>query len=184
MNKDKKIFCIGFHKTGTKTLKCALEVLGYSVTGPNEVNNPNIKDELYAIADELVPKYQAFQDNPWPLIYKYLDKQYPNSKFILTVRDTKDWIKSAKKYFGKKSTPMRELIYKEGSPVGHKKLYMERFDSHNVEVFRYFKGREDFLLLDFFSGDNWEKLCTFLDKDIPSIPFPHVNKQSEKLCQR
>ena len=30
-----KIFCIGFHKTGTKSLGLALGILGYKVTGPN-----------------------------------------------------------------------------------------------------------------------------------------------------
>ncbi len=36
-----KVFCIGFHKTGTSSLAVALKTFGYRVTGPNGVNNPN-----------------------------------------------------------------------------------------------------------------------------------------------
>jgi hypothetical protein len=32
----RKAFCIGFHKTGTTSLKRALEKLRYRVAGPNE----------------------------------------------------------------------------------------------------------------------------------------------------
>jgi len=175
---QKKIFCIGFHKTGTKTLKKALEILGYSVTGPNEVQNKNIKEELYIVVDALVPKYDAFQDNPWPLVYKYLDKKYPNSKFILTLRDDAEWYSSALRYFGEKTTPMREFIYDGvGSPVGNESHYKDVFNRHNKEVQEYFLDRNsDFLQLNFFDGDAWEKLCKFLDKEMPREHFPHLNK--------
>ncbi len=39
------------------------------------------------MAYELVAQYDAFQDNPWPIIYKGLDVKYPDSKFILMLRD-------------------------------------------------------------------------------------------------
>src|SRR5215472_9937783 len=36
-----KVFGIGFHKTATTSLAKALSYLGYRVTGPNWVDNPN-----------------------------------------------------------------------------------------------------------------------------------------------
>ena len=81
-----KVFCIGFHKTGTTSLKMALKILGYRVTGPNGRHDKNIGRNVEALARRIVPKFDAFQDNPWPIIYRFLDKEYPGSKFILTVR--------------------------------------------------------------------------------------------------
>src|SRR4030095_11714834 len=75
-----KVFCIGFHKTGTTSLAFALQRLGYRVTGPNGVNDPDIAKNVYAMAYALVERYDAFQDNPWPIIYEDLDKRYPGSK--------------------------------------------------------------------------------------------------------
>jgi hypothetical protein len=82
----RKVFCIGFHKTGTTSLNVALQTLGYQVTGPNGYNDPKIQKRVLALAHSLVKKYDAFQDNPWPIIYKEMDHAYPGSKFILTVR--------------------------------------------------------------------------------------------------
>ena len=49
-----KVFCIGFHKTGTTSLERALEMLGYRVTGPNNTKDPDIAEKVYDLADELV----------------------------------------------------------------------------------------------------------------------------------
>lgn len=67
--RNEKIFCIGFHKTGTTSLALALSQLGYRVTGANGVWNPNIRNEVYELAFRLVEEFDAFRDNPWPLLY-------------------------------------------------------------------------------------------------------------------
>lgn len=176
-----KVFCIGFHKTGTSSLGVALEKLGYRVKGASYTKNPNISQNVYDLAYELVEQYDAFQDNPWPIIYKELDKKYPGSKFILTLRDSDSWIKSQVRHFGVKETPMRKWIYGVGCPEGNEKIYVKRFEDHNKEVLDYFRERpNDLLVLDLAKGDGWEKLCVFLGKDIPNIPFPHANKASER----
>ena len=172
-----KVFGIGFHKTGTKSLAIALEQLGYRVTGPDGVKDPDISQNVYRMADQLIKEYDAFQDNPWPIIYEYLDQSYPQSRFILTIRDSDAWLQSALRYFGTKKTPMREWIYGAGSPVGNEDVYLARYEQHNQEVLEYFKHRQDDLLvMDFAKGDGWEKLCRFLKVDTPSMAFPHVNR--------
>ena len=176
-----KIFCIGFHKTGTTSLRDALRHLGYSVTGPNETRNPRIAEEVLDIAFSLVDQFDAFQDNPWPIIYKELDTEYPGSKFILTTRPVEEWIMSAIRHFDTKDTPMREWIYGVGHPVGHEEVYIERYMRHYREVEEYFKDRpDDLLTMNLPQGDGWEKLCTFLGKGVPSIPFPHSNKAEDR----
>lgn len=179
--KINKVFCIGFHKTGTTSLAKALQILGYKVTGPNGVNDPNIKNNVYKLENKLVKKYDAFQDNPWPIIYKELDKKYPKSKFILTTRSPDSWIKSIVQHFGDNKTPMREWIYGMGAPRGNESIYMKRYLDHNNEVKKYFENRpEDLLVIDLINGDGWDKLCKFLNKDVPKMKFPFINKAGER----
>ncbi|MDP5018647.1 hypothetical protein FJR11_21910 [Anabaena sp. UHCC 0187] len=176
-----KIFCIGFHKTGTTSLAVALKKLGYSVTGPNGVQDLNISQNVFVMAYALVEQYDAFQDNPWPIIYKELDTKYPGSKFILTLRDSKSWIRSQVRHFGVQETPMRKWIYGVGCPKGNEEIYVNRFENHNKEVLAYFKERpSDLLILNLAKGDGWERLCPFLEKEIPNEPFPHANKAEDR----
>ncbi|HET6806880.1 MAG TPA: sulfotransferase [Frateuria sp.] len=176
-----KVFCIGFHKTGTTSLAVALQTLGYRVTGPNGVQDPDIATNVHRMAYELVEKYDAFQDNPWPIIYKDLDQRYPGSKFIFTVRETQSWINSQVKHFGTRETAMRKWIYGVGCPQGNEAIYTRVFDQHNREVLEHFRGRpDDLLVLDLPKGDGWDKLCPFLGKPVPGIPFPHANKATDR----
>ena len=95
-----KIFGIGFHKTGTSSLARALDMVGYNVTASYGLTDKNIATTVLPKAREIVPQFDAFQDNPWPLIYKELDAEYPGSKFILTVRPTEEWLNSIVNHFG------------------------------------------------------------------------------------
>ena len=179
-----KVFCVGFHKTGTTSLAVALEALGYRVTGPNGVNDPDIENNVLPMAYDLVERYDAFQDNPWPIIYKELDAKYPGSKFILMLRNPESWIKSQVRHFGREETPMRTWIYGIGCPEGNEDTYVKRFEDHNREVLNYFKNRpQDLLVMDLAKGDGWDKLCIFLEVAIPNIAFPHANKASDRETQ-
>lgn len=176
-----KVFCIGFHKTGTTSLAVALEMLGYRVTGPNGVRDPDIAENVLTMVHDLVPKYDAFQDNPWPIIFKELDRAYPHSRFILTLRDPQSWIKSQVRHFGRMETPMRRWIYGVGCPEGNEEIYVRRFEEHNNEVLEYFRERpDDLLVMDLAAGHGWERLCPFLGARIPAAPFPHANKASDR----
>ncbi|MFO7936466.1 MAG: sulfotransferase [Kiritimatiellia bacterium] len=176
-----KVFCLGFHKTGTSSLALALKKLGYRVTGAHGIHDPDIAENVLPMVRSLVSKYDAFQDNPWPIIYKELDHEYPGSKFILLLRDPESWIKSQVKYFGSRTTAMREWIYGVGCPEGNEDVYLKRFMEHNEEVTRYFKDRpDDLLVMNLAEGDGWEKLCPFLGVDVPDIAFPHANKISDR----
>jgi hypothetical protein len=178
---DTKVFCIGFHKSGTKSLATALTLLGYRVTGPNGVLDPDIGRNVHRMSLRLVAQYDAFQDNPWPILYRELDRRCPGSKFILTLRPTNAWIRSQVRHFGTESTPMREWIYGIGCPVGNEQVYIERYERHNREVLEYFQNRpNDLLVLKLTEGEGWERLCTFLGKRNPNVEFPHVNRAEDR----
>ncbi len=172
-----KVFGIGYHKTGTKSLAKALTTMGYRVTGPNATRQIDISESAMDIALKLVEHFDAFQDNPWPLLYKQLDQQLPLSKFILTIRDSESWILSVCNYFGRQETPMRQWIYGAGCPIGNESLYLEKYQQHNQEVIKYFKDRKkDLLVVNLIKQPAWQPLCDFLGKQVPDSTFPHMNK--------
>lgn len=176
-----KVFCIGFQKTGTTTMRSALEILGYRVAGHFGVDDPEIRANALPGALELAGKYSAFQDNPWPVLFRDLDQHFPGSRFVLTVRDPERWLESVVSHFGGLSTPMREWIYGPGSPRGNEHVYLERFERHNREVREYFSARSgDLLEMDIEAGDGWDSLCDFLDHPHPDVPFPHKNKGGDR----
>jgi hypothetical protein len=176
-----KVFCIGFHKTGTSSMGVALRELGYKVTGPNGVHDPDIAKNVLTMAYEVAEEFDAFQDNPWPFLYREMDARYPGSKFILTSREPDSWIKSQVRHFGTRETPMRQWIYGVGCPEGNEDIYINRMKSHDEEVKDYFKDRpDDFLVMDLPRGDGWDKLCPFLGADVPTNSFPHVNKATDR----
>ena len=176
-----KVFCIGFHKTGTTTLGQALEILGYRVCGPRRSLAENLQKGHLDPVWKITEQYDAFQDNPWPILFRELDQKYPGSKFILTYRDPDTWVRSAVNHFGKKPNAMRKWIYGKdfGFPEGNEDVYLNRFNQHYQDVKDYFKNRtEDLLEIDLATGDGWEKICPFLDQKMPDQPFPHANKRS------
>jgi hypothetical protein len=176
-----KVFCVGFHKTGTTSLEMALKKLGYRVTGSFGTKDPDIAGKAHAMAYAMVDRFDAFEDNPWPILYRELDERFPGSKFVLTRRPTENWIRSQVKDFASTETPMRRWIYGEdaGCPMGNEDTYTTRYERHNREVQEYFADRpDDLLIIDLPNDDGWSRLCPFLDHDIPNETFPHANKAS------
>ena len=172
-----KVFCIGFHKTGTKSIARALEILGYRVTGPNGARDPRIAERALPMALDIASRFDAFNDNPWPILFRELDVAFPGSRFILTQRAPDRWIDSVVRHFGDERTPMREWIYGagRGSPRGNEPAYLDRYRRHNSEVVAYFSGRDCFLAMDITAGDGWQALCNFLEVPMRDESFPHIN---------
>ncbi len=103
-----KVFVIGFNKTGTTTLKKTLSSFGLKVG--NQVAAEVLTEDWskYKKADRII-RYchtaDAFQDLPFskPKLYEDLDQAFPNSRFILTIRDTPEqWFQSLVNYYTKK----------------------------------------------------------------------------------
>ncbi len=176
---NEKIFGVGLHKTATTSLSVALNILGYSVTGPDGVNSVGDKQDAIRIFENNIGKYDAFQDNPYSVIYKHIDENIKNSKFVLTIRDPESWIDSVVNHFGGTETKMRKFIYGKnaGDPVGNEDVYKDVFKRHNNEVEKYFRGRNDFIIMNIVNGDGWDKLCPFLGLPEPPLHFPVVNKR-------
>ena len=91
---------VGFQKTGTSTLRESLKILGYTVKDATaRALIPILKKDWNKI-EHILRKYDAIQDTPWYYIYKDLDRLYPGSKFVLTIRDEEKWYRSVKRHIG------------------------------------------------------------------------------------
>jgi hypothetical protein len=177
-----KIIGVGFQKTGTSTLREALKTLGYRVKDATPRALIPILRGNYSKILRILNDYDALEDTPWYMIYKELDHLFPESKFILTIRDEESWYTSVSKHIGDLRAAHHEWIYGRGKGVvkDHRQNAIEVYRRHNAEVRAYFKDRpDDLLVIDFTKGEQWDSLCRFLDKEIPELPFPHYNKTSE-----
>ena len=172
-----RVFCVGWHKTGTSTLGLALIKLGYSVLGCRLDMVHPLRDGDTGEVFELAGQFDALQDVPWAALYRDLDERFPGSKFILTDRDETAWLNSARRHFKDTHIPLHEWLYGEGRLLGNDGLYLERYRRHNREVREYFAGRpQDLLVMNLARGDGWEALCGFLGHPTPTAAFPHANK--------
>lgn len=180
-----KVFCVGFHKTGTCSLGRALELMGYkNCHGPRGINKligvRTVMEHLfkkdYSPLFEFAEHYDSFNDSPWFIIYKELDAHFKGSKFILMVRDKEDWIESCVRCFGEKWSPYRFFIYGRGFPVGNEERYLKFYEKHNEDVISYFKNRpDDLLVVRLEDPDKAEKIRVFLNSEI-KFEFPLLNQ--------
>ena len=168
-NSMSKIFGIGLSRTGTKSLAAALRILGY-----NAVHFPPLT-QLY----ELVDSHDAATDTTVACRYKELDRRYPDSKFILTVRDESSWLISAERHFKRAAVfapwvaEVRTSLY--GAVEWDHGTFRTAFRTHNEEVVSYFRASpERLLIMDIAGGDGWPHLCRFLNRPLPSERFPWV----------
>ena len=177
-----KIIGVGFQKTGTSTLREALKILGYRVKDTTPRALVPILRGNYSKIRRILEGYDAMEDTPWYMIYRELDQIYPGSKFILTIRDADSWYTSVAKHIGNLRAAHHEWIYGRGKglPAEDRNHTISVYNKHNEGVKAYFKDRpDDLLILDFTRGDRWEKLCAFLEKDVPGVSFPHYNRTAD-----
>ncbi len=182
-----KVFGTGMQRTGTTSLARALSMLGFATRDcPKEL--------FFDIDHEILETFDAFTDNPVPLLYPRLDERHPGAKFVHTIRDEEGWLRSVKWLFTAGAEKFNwaahdvfnryhEELY--GTTEYDEDVFRERYRRHNREVLDYFADRpDDLLVLDILAGDGFEKLCPFLGVPIPDEPFPHRNKQENRWKMR
>lgn len=195
LRSEQKVFGLGLSKTGTSSLCDALNLLGVkTVHYPfDERTFAELREGNYRLS--LMEDYQGAVDIPVAPFYAQFDREYPSSKFILTVREREGWLESCEVHWRLMSQwwenfprfkRFQEFI---GACVyGTHAFNRERFDfvyrTHAQNVCDYFRGREDdFLVIDICGGEGWEKLCPFLGLPAPRAPFPHANEWMHLLMR-
>ena len=175
-----KVFGIGLSKTGTTSLNAALNLLGIpSIHLPHFLNQ--IKD------------FDGATDIPIAMAYQKLDQLYPGSKFILTIRHLRNWLRSCQLH-----QQRLEQIFEGQIPDWLKELTIQcygqwEFESavwsnvyrrHLQSVVEYFQHkRSQLLILDICGGQGWQELCSFLNCKAPNIAFPARNKTPAEISR-
>jgi hypothetical protein len=186
-----RIFGIGMHKTGTTSLQKALQILGFSCAHwPSPRWARNVWNEVTRHGTSLtLERTYAACDLPIAVLYRQLDKAYPGSKFILTVRSEVDWLLSVRDHWGPKRNPwrmtwdndcfthqMHQILY--GRKGFHLDTFLRRYRQHNADVQQYFKGRDNLFVMSMDTPD-WQGLCSFLNVPIPQEKYPRLNARED-----
>lgn len=200
-----KIFCIGQNKTGTTSLAKTLKEHKFNVASQHK-GELLCKDWMagnFQSIVEFAKTADAFQDRPFYMgdTYKYLDVNFPNAKFILSVRDSPDqwydsFIRYQSKMFGAGKKPTVRQLKRAGycytgwiydvitslygtteEDVYNKEKLVDYYIRYNTEVIEYFKDRpDDLLMINLKDDDSYIKLCEFLNIFPKMDRFPHLNK--------
>jgi hypothetical protein len=187
-----KIFAVGLSRTGTSSLNEALRVLGHrAVHFPDDAATQTEITTFLArrppeLRLSLLGSVDALTDTPVSATYQAMDRAYPGSRFILTVREKKSWLESCHKYWrgpllryldGPTADYIRRInaaVY--GAETYDRVRFSAVYDAHITGVLDYFSARpDDLLVMRICNGDGWEPLCKFLAAPPPRSAFPRLN---------
>lgn len=131
-----KIFVIGFNKTATSTFDQLFKDNGLPSQHVTKWN---------------VANYTCFGDNGNLNDFKNLDKNYPNSLFILNVRPLRDWLISRFKH-GLRHHANWAYPY----TIEKCKKWLSEREDHHAELLSYFKDYPEKLIIIDITKDNWQ----------------------------
>ena len=177
----KKIFNLGLPKTGTTSFHNLMEAVNIK-----SVHDKNYREDIDSFSGLISHKYEE------------LYERFPDSKYVLTIRDEKDWLQSVKYHFsplrmaGHGKVNFRKEIFgtKYVSTLTDKEL-LNIYNNWNNTIRDFFKDKDNFMEINFINyfGDSKQicrKLLNFLEIDIDKldVDFPHKNKSRENIKSR
>ena len=200
-----KVIGAGFGRTGTLSLKIALEKLGFNkchhmqevFASPAQIKHwVNIAEEDGTPDwDAVFDGFQATSDFPSCTFYQELAEHFPEAKVVLTHRDADSWYRSVSEtiYDMWQHMPSWLLLFprfRRTYEAFDKIIWQKAFDgrtnepefakaaflAHNAAVQANIPAER---LLVFQVKEGWGPLCRFLDVTIPDEPFPHVNDTAQ-----
>eukprot|EP00752_Nemacystus_decipiens_P014589 g12992.t1 len=192
-----QVVCPSYGRTGTMSMKAALEILGF---GPcyhmENVIRVHVGDQHAELwLDAIYGRGLAIGE----LLKGYKSEilaANPGAKVIVTHRDADAWWKSLSSTvnFHNPNLSTWGYLFLEMFFTGFrswrqllrhiKTLSMGEEDAkadyarHNKEVLAYVQAKK-LPLLEFSVKQGWEPLCEFLGVPVPGVPFPHVNSSEE-----
>ena len=200
-----QIIGAGLGRTGTLSLKAALEELGFAKCY-HMLNVLARRDDARtwdAAArgepvgwDRLFTGYRATVDVPGCVFYRELLKKYPEAKVILTVRDPERWYDSALQtlYFARNALPRWAAVLNPRMHVFQRmigrlwdRIFQGRFEDRAFAIDAFNRHNEQVRrdvppdrLLVYEISQGWGPLCAFLGVPVPEgKPFPHLNDAAE-----
>jgi sulfotransferase family protein len=192
-----KIVGSGLGRTGTLSLKLALEQLGYTrCYHMIEVflNQPHAQLWIGAAEgrpewEKLFDGYAATVDYPGAQFWRELADFYPDAKVLHSVRDPEKWFESTQATIFSPQSPARNMaspemkkffestVFREfGDKIHDREFLLAHFKRHTDEVVRTIPKER---LLVYEVGSGWEPICRFLGVDVPDSPFPRENSREQ-----
>lgn len=156
-----KIISIGLPRTGNQSLKEALIVLGYSVLHNMPLRQFVKFDGCVEVEEQIF----------------IIEKVYPGSRYIFTVRDKAEWLASCQKVYETTPKWLLQQWNKFWAKKDWGKAYDERFNEAISEV-----PSANLLIFNVY-GNDWKPLCDFLGKPEPSVPFPKADDVLKRVIK-
>jgi hypothetical protein len=174
LRQERKVFAIGFNKSASSSLHALFQSLGlpsYHGVKWRKHDNPRF-----------LRKYDCFSDDI-PRDLAELDRSWPDSKFILNVRELEGWIYSRLAHIERVDKSKRNFQpdpHWDTTEEAIKGWIRKRNDYHQF-VLSYFVDRPADLLVVNFLKDHLAatKICQFLGYEI-EIHRPHRNINPSK----
>lgn len=183
----------GFGRTGTLSLKLALEQLGF---GPChhmlEVFAHPEQIPMWTAAAEGRPDwpaiFQGFRSTvDWPsaTFYREIAEAYPDAKVVLTERDPEAWFASTQATIFKldlpEGDPWADMVRKVVGALFDQRMHdkdklISVYQAHNARVREVIPAAR---LLVYQVSEGWGPLCEFLGVAVPDGPMPKVNTTEE-----
>jgi hypothetical protein len=195
-----KVIGAGYGRTGTMSMKLALEQLGL---GPcyhmvEVFKNPDAVGWWEAAADgkpdweKIFAGYESTVDWPSATFYRELADAYPDAKVILTLRDPEAWYAStqatifARDFPPDSEEPFLRMVAKVVGRLFDNRMHdkdklISVYNRHNETVKKVIPA-ERLLVYDLVQG--WGPLCSFLGAPVPDAPMPKVNTTEEFQARR
>jgi len=184
-----KIFIVGLSKTGTTSIGDALVLLGYKRLGWKDIRSRQLvhtwaNGDYDALKDQ-TRYFDAFEDLPWPFMYRQMAEMYPTAKFVLSLRkDEQTWLTSMRRHVGRGNWRAYEYFYGTDQVDGHEDVVLHSYRNHTENVRSYFRHqphRYVEITIDDDGDVNWEAICRVAECPegrVPSVPFPKSNTAS------
>lgn len=195
-----KIIGAGLGRTGTYSLRLALQDLGFGPCFHMEEVARNLPTQLplWNAALDGNPDWAAIYEGynsavDWPTarFYRELHAAYPDAKFVLGVRDPRSWAESFsetihKLTFRTDNPPEQfrgwlamvgRLIKQNGVPSEGSVEDLEAAFIAHCEAVKAAIPAEQLLVHE--AREGWAPLCAFLDVPAPDAPYPRTNDRGE-----
>jgi hypothetical protein len=193
-----KVIGAGFGRTGTMSLKHALQMLGLGRCYHMEEVMLNGHFDRWEVAaqaaepdwDGIFAGFTATVDWPAATFWRQLVDYYPQAKVILSVRDSSEaWFESTQRtilspqLIAMLPPEMKEMLWHTiwrlfDGKINDRDRCIEVYERHNAEVIA---GIPADRLLVYKPGDGWEPLCDFLGCAVPTEAYPRLNDSAAFL---
>ena len=175
----KKVFIIGFNKTGTSSLHRFFSHNGYKSAHWKKGDLAiTIRKNISQFRNPLsnYPRHHVYSDmecvdHPeYPLIEAYKDfpslfKWYPNAYFILNTRNVDNWLESRAKHGNGIYLDWYKYHYGIQSKDEIIRLWRMDYYHHHYRVLDFFNNKPNSLLVFDIDNHSPEKISSFLDED-------------------